>query len=163
VVNGVPGCVLTWTATDDCGNTSVTEQFVSVVDSVSLKLFALPDGEMPLDAASSSRNSASFGNEAVQTMNLPLSEGFPIRVLKVAPNPAEISTRLEFVSTEAVKLSVDLIKMDGTLVMNLFNGMVAPDVPYSRNLSVDALESGIYCIRWATASGTLTRKIIVTH
>ena len=103
------------------------------------------------------------GNAPGQGKSNILSAPFPIRVLSLAPNPAEVSTRIEFVSSDRVKLDIDVIKLDGTTVMNLFEGDVDPNVPYSYILAVEALETGIYHIRWSTAAGAMTKKIVVAH
>ena len=92
-----------------------------------------------------------------------LEDVFPIRVLKVAPNPTDIAARIQFTSSEVVKLTMDLIQLDGTVVRSLFNGDVFPDVIYNEVLAVDGLETGIYHVRWATETGVMTRKILVTH
>ena len=70
---------------------------------------------------------------------------------------------MEFMSSDPVKLTIDIIQLDGTTVMNVFQGDVEADVPYSYNLAVEALETGIYHIRWSTANGAMTKKIVVAH
>ena len=169
VVDGVPSCILTWTADDGCGNTGVAEQIVQVVDTLSLRLFDLPGGDLSLDSTAPDAITRD-GNEAddvsgpgSESNPFNLEDVFPIRVLKVAPHPTDIAARIQFTSSEAVKLTMDLIQLDGTVVRSLFNGDVFPDVIYNEVLAVDGLETGIYHVRWATDTGVMTRKILVTH
>ena len=169
VVDGVPSCILTWTADDGCGNTGVAEQIVQVVDTLSLRLFNLPGGDLSLDSTAPDAITRD-GNDAddvsgpgSESNPFNLEDVFPIRVLKVAPNPTDIAARIQFTSSEAVKLTMNLIQLDGTVVRSLFNGDVFPDVIYNEVLAVDGLETGIYHVRWATDTGVMTRKILVTH
>ena len=58
---------------------------------------------------------------------------------------------------------MDLIQMDGAVVMNLYNGDIHPNMIYTQNLVMDDLEAGMYQIRWATNSGSMTKKVLLTN
>ena len=93
----------------------------------------------------------------------PVSDKFPISVLEVAPNPTDHATQVQFISSGAVRLVMDLIQMDGAVVMNLYNGDIHPNMIYTQNLVMDDLEAGMYQIRWATNSGSMTKKVLLTN
>ncbi len=93
----------------------------------------------------------------------PVTDKFPISVLEVAPNPTDHATQVQFISSGAVRLTMDLIQMNGTTVMNLYNGDIHPNMIYTQNLVLDDLEAGMYQIRWATNAGSMTKKVLLTN
>ena len=93
----------------------------------------------------------------------PVENKFPISVLEVAPNPTQNATQVQFISSAAVRLHMDLIQMDGTVVMNLFNGDVHPDMIYTQNLLLSQFDAGMYQLRWSTNQGTITKKVLLTN
>lgn len=88
---------------------------------------------------------------------------FPISVMDLAPNPTDHATQIKFISSAAVRLQMDLIQMDGTLVANLFNGDIHPDMIYTQNLLMSEYDAGMYQVRWSTTQGSITKKVLLTN
>ena len=93
----------------------------------------------------------------------PIEDKFPISVMDLAPNPTDHATQIKFISTTAVRLQMDLLQMDGTVVMNLYNGDIHPDMVYTQNLLMSQFEAGMYQVRWSTAQGSITKKVLLTN
>ena len=93
----------------------------------------------------------------------PIEDKFPISVLEIAPNPTNNATQVQFIASSAARVNMDLIQMDGAVVMNLFNGDVHPGMIYTQNLLMSEFDAGMYQIRWSTASGVLTKKVLLIH
>ena len=93
----------------------------------------------------------------------PVEDKFPISVLEVAPNPTNNATQVQFISSAAVRLHMDLIQMDGSVVMNLYDGDIHPGMIYTQNLLLSQFEAGMYQIRWSTNQGTITKKVLLTN
>jgi len=93
----------------------------------------------------------------------PVEDKFPISIIEVAPNPTNNATQVQFISSAAVRLHMDLIQMDGSVVMNLFDGDVHPGMIYTQNLLLSQFEAGMYQIRWSTNQGTITKKVLLTN
>jgi len=89
-----------------------------------------------------------------------LEDKFPITILGVSPNPTNHATQIQFETSAPVRVVIDLIQMDGSLVMEIFEGVIHPGFVYTQNLLLEDYENGMYQIRWVTEQGVITKKVL---
>jgi hypothetical protein len=85
-----------------------------------------------------------------------------VEQMKAVPNPALLSTRLFFSTPQDEKLAVlDLYTLSGAKVLQLYAGNTLANRPYSVDVNVRNLATGVYIVRLTGQSQTSNLKLVV--
>ena len=87
----------------------------------------------------------------------------PIRVTNLQPNPTNDWSLLGFSVTENMRLRVDMVAMDGTLIAELYDGVAAPNVNHTLDIEANNLDAGMYQIRLSSAQYLVVKKLLVSQ
>ena len=87
----------------------------------------------------------------------------PIRVTNLQPNPTNDWSLLGFTVTENMRLRVDMVAMDGTLIAELYDGIASPNVNHTLDIEANDLDAGMYQIRLSSAQYLVVKKLLVSQ
>ncbi|MCH1581613.1 MAG: T9SS type A sorting domain-containing protein [Flavobacteriales bacterium] len=87
----------------------------------------------------------------------------PIRVTNLQPNPTNDWSLLGFTVTENMRIRVDMVAMDGTLVAELYDGVASPNVNHTLDIEADNLDAGMYQVRLSSNSYLVVKKLLVSQ
>jgi len=87
----------------------------------------------------------------------------PIRVTNLQPNPTNDWSLLGFTVTENMRIRVDMVAMDGTLIAELYDGVASPNVNHTLDIEADDLDAGMYQVRLSSSSYLVVKKLLVSQ
>ena len=147
----------TYTAVDDCENSSSFSYTLSVNDEEMCDDFS--DGEAELGGGViGDHTPVVLGGSGDLTTGKT-----PIRVTNLQPNPTNDWSLLGFTVTENMRLRVDMVAMDGTLIAELYDGIASPNVNHTLDIEANDLDAGMYQIRLSSAQYLVVKKLLVSQ
>ena len=87
----------------------------------------------------------------------------PIRVTNLQPNPTNDISQLGFVVDHNMRIRVDLVGMDGTLVSELYDGIAQSGVNHTLDVDAGSLNNGMYQIRLSSSAYLVVKKLLVSE
>ena len=118
---------------------------------------ACEEEEPELEGQGTGSHSSVFGGSNVEN----LSNKVPVRVMSISPNPTDQATTVRFTADEAMRITLDLLDMSGSTHVNLYDGVILPNVIYTEEVDMTNLSDGMYQLRWSTPNGVMTRKVLL--
>ena len=108
----------------------------------------------------------SYGRQR-QGVNRHAVGGGEVKLLQNRPNPLSGSTEIEFSVAGPVRVSMDVVTVEGKIVRTLLDELVAAGCHViewdGRDNAGRKVKSGVYFYRISSASGSLTRKVVILH
>ena len=146
----------TYTAEDDCENASAFSYTLSMNDEENCDD---NDGAAQVGGSATGDHSpAVIGGAGDLTTGKT-----PIRVTNLQPNPTNDWSLLGFTVTENMRLRVDMVAMDGTLIAELYDGIASPNVNHTLDIEANDLDAGMYQIRLSSAQYLVVKKLLVSQ
>ena len=87
----------------------------------------------------------------------------PIRVTNLQPNPTNDISQLGFIVDHNMRIRVDLVGMDGTLVAELYDGIAQSGVNHTLDVDAGSLNNGMYQIRLSSSAYLVVKKLLVSE
>ena len=87
----------------------------------------------------------------------------PIRVTNLQPNPTNDISQLGFIVDQNMRIRVDLVGMDGTLVAELYDGIAQSGVNHTLDVDAGSLNNGMYQIRLSSSAYLVVKKLLVSE
>jgi hypothetical protein len=88
--------------------------------------------------------------------------GVSLTDLRVYPNPASGRATVGFVPQSSGPVALRLYNAQGKLVQRLYEGQAEAGVAQQHTVQGQALKDGLYMIRLNTATGTVSRKLVIS-
>ena len=153
-------CCLPWSIereysiADDCGNAS------GFAYSVSVNGDDCDDADGALVSGGQADDHAPFilGGAGEVTVGKT-----PIRVTNLQPNPTNDISQLGFIVDHNMRIRVDLVGMDGTLVAELYDGIAQSGVNHTLDVDAGSLNNGMYQIRLSSSAYLVVKKLLVSE
>ena len=146
----------TWTAEDDCQNESTFSYTLNVNDEDACE--ELDDDALLGGSSTGDHTPVVLGGSGDLTTGKT-----PIRVTNLQPNPTNDWSLLGFTVTENMRLRVDMVAMDGTLIAELYDGIASPNVNHTLDIEANDLDAGMYQIRLSSAQYLVVKKLLVSQ
>ncbi len=87
----------------------------------------------------------------------------PIRVTNLQPNPTNDISQLGFTVEQNMRIRVDLVGMDGSLVSELYDGIAQSGVNHTLDIDAGTLNNGMYQIRLSSNAYLVVKKLLVSE
>ena len=84
-----------------------------------------------------------------------------IEITSIYPNPTASHAMLTVEVQEDVTAKIQIMTMDGSLVNQVFDGLLIEGWPTNFTLDVNSLESGLYQVRVSSKNFVTTKKLLV--
>jgi hypothetical protein len=81
--------------------------------------------------------------------------------LEVFPNPASLLTNVRLSLPQDGDAVLELYSMDGKRVASVWNGFTHGNVSQTVALDLSGIDAGIYALRMSTATGQVTKRLVV--
>jgi hypothetical protein len=86
-----------------------------------------------------------------------------ITIDELAPNPTNSTTMLTFTIEEAASVKVEVVMMDGSIVLQPFEQIVIGDWPQTVLIGTNSLDAGMYQVRLTSRGFMTSKKLLVTQ